>query len=120
MSKKIFIVSGFALFIFFVSCSSNDPEDETFNDSDKPANDESLPDNSGNDDGSVKDDDTEILENDSEKTDESGDDGTVLTDDDNFETEQDISNDDDVDNAPEICADLCLAGTVSENGTCTL
>lgn len=119
MSKKIFIVSVFVLFIFFVSCTTSESENETLNDSDKLSNDESLPDSSENDNSPLNDE-AEIPENDPEETDEFEDDGTVLTDEDNFETEQDVINDEDADNAPELCADICLAGTVSENGICTL
>lgn len=119
MSKKIFFIYGLISVLIFVSCSTAEPENETLNDSDKPANDESLPDSSENDNSPLNDE-TEIPENDPEETDESADDGTILTDNDIFETEQDAGSDEDADNAPELCADTCLAGTVSENGTCTL
>jgi len=118
MSKKKFFIFGVVSVLIFVSCSTAQPENETVNDSDKLSNDESLPDSSENDDGLAKDDDSqnddaEISENDSEE---------INTDDDlSDDMSDEVLSEPDEDTAePYICADVCLAGTVSEKGVCTL
>lgn len=108
----------FFSFCALISCATDDPDGDLINDKDIAVTDELLPDN----DSEITDD---LIDGDADadKINDEDNDTTGTEDDTEFVDEiadPDLENDEDNDTEPEICADICLAGTVSIEGTCSL